>query len=192
MKNSKKNVIAEYEIEYNGQKVKVHKFKAKDRKALNYARPSLGACPNCLSRIGVNASGVQYCTGNKLKFWENEFIKFNTMDDKAKVEYLSNITEESQFLELYDRFNTQLAAEVKEDFNCGYINKIFFPVPSGNVTIPDPVKVSNLEKKLKRRLTEEELFGESELWECSGAIGKEYKKGAKRIRIALIKFPQDA
>jgi hypothetical protein len=190
MKN-KKNVIAEYEAEVNGQKVTVHKLKPKERKVSNNARSNDTTCPNCLSKLSLNDSGIKFCTGDKLQFWEKEFIKYEKLSDEKKAEYLVNISEDSDFLNLYDRWAYAQKDENKEPFTCGYTNKIFFPIPSSNITIPDPIKVLKVERKLGRKLTEEELYGESDLWEYKGMILKEYRQGSKKVKIPLVRFPED-
>lgn len=189
MKN--KNVIAEYETQIEGQVVTVHTIKPKEKKVISYGRPNTNHCPYCLSSLIVDGSGLQQCSGDKLLFWEGEFSKYFSMDEPSKVNYIQTLSEESQFFELFDRWVITLSLDSVEKFSCGYTNKIFFPMPSGNVTIPDPVRVSNVEKRLGRRLTEEELYGESELWQYAGMVLKDYRKNAKKIKIPLIRFPED-
>jgi hypothetical protein len=189
--SKKKNVIAEYQTEVSGQSVTVHKYKSKDKKAVSYGRPNPVNCPYCLSHLVTDSSGIQQCSGDRLLFWEKEFSKYHIMNDSQKVSYIKTISEESQFFELYDRWAFAQIPESEEKFNCGYTNKIFFPMPSGNVSIPDPVKVSYIEKKIGRRLIEDELYGEAELWQYGGQILKEYRKGARKVKIAIIRFPED-
>ena len=187
----KKNVIAEYQDDIKGQAVTIHKMKPKEKKVISYGRPNAVNCPYCLSHLITDVGGLQQCSGNKLEYWDREFTKFNELTDYLKGKYIETISEESQFFELFDRWAYSKKPDSEEKFNCGYTNKIFFPMPSGNVTIPDPVRVSNVEKKLGRRLTEEELYGESELWQYGGNIFKEYHKGARKVKIPLIRFPED-
>jgi hypothetical protein len=191
LSKSKKNVIAEYQEQIDGKTITVKRIKPKDKKAVSYGRPNAINCPYCLSHLITDVNGVQQCSGNKLEFWNKEFNKFNKLDEHLKRKYIETISEESQFFELYDRWTFAQVPENEEKFNCGYTNKIFFPMPSGNVTIPDPVRVTHIEKKLGRLLTEEELYGEVELWQYNGSIFKEYRKGARKVKIALIRFPGD-
>jgi hypothetical protein len=188
---SKKNVIAEYQEQIEGKAVTIQKFKPKDKKAVSYGRANTINCPYCLSHLTTDGGGIQQCSGNKLEFWDKEFNKFTKLNEHLKRKYIETISEESQFFELYDRWTFAQVPENEEKFNCGYTNKIFFPMPSGNVTIPDPVRVAHIEKKIGRSLTEEELYGESELWQFGRQILKEYKKGARKLKIALIRFPGD-
>jgi len=188
---NKKNVISEYQAQVNGQSVIVHKYKPKDKKPVSYGRPNAVNCPYCLSLLTFDAAGLQQCSGSKLEFWDKEFTKFSKMNDYKKRKYILTIAEESQFFELYDRWLYAQKPESKEKFNCGYTNKIFFPMPTGNVTIPDPMRVAYIQKRLGRELTEEELYGESELWLLGKIVLKDYKKGARKVKIALLKFPQD-
>lgn len=188
---NKRNVLAEYQDTVQGQDVTVFTIKPKDKKAVSYGRPNPVNCPNCLSHLTTDNAGLQHCSGDKLDFWDKEFSKFNKLNPHNRNKYLETITEESQFFELYDRWTYSKSPNSEEKFNCGYTNKIFFPMPSGNVTIPDPLKVSNIEKKLGRKLKEEELYGESELWQLGKRILKDYTKGCKKVIIPLIRFPQD-
>jgi len=188
---SKKNVIAEYQTEVEGQSVTVHKYKPKEKKAVSYGRPNSINCPYCLSHLANDSAGLQQCSGDKLEFWEKEFSKFSKMNDHQKREYVVTISEESQFFELYDRWTYAQNPEHEEKFNCGYTNKIFFPMPSGNVTIPDPMRIAHIEKRLGRALTEEEIYGEEELWQMGKMVLKEYKKGARKVKIPLLRFPED-
>jgi hypothetical protein len=188
---SKNNIIAEYQDNIEGISVTVHKIKTKDKKAVSYGRPSTINCPYCLSKLITDKSGLQQCSGDRLEFWDKEFYSFFKMNDYQKKNYIKNITEESQFFELYDKWVYTQNPESNEKFSCGYTNKIFFPIPSANVTVPDPIRMSYIEKKLGRPLTEEEIYGESELWQFGGSILKEYRKGCRRIKIPLIRFPED-
>jgi len=188
---SMKDVEFDYIEEIEGKSVTIRKIKPKAKKGISYGRPNYNICPYCNSKLDVDSVGLQKCTGDKLAFWHQEFEKFLTLEEKTKIEYIATISEESQFFELYDRWTFSQAPENDEQFNCGYTNKIFFPMPPSNVTIPDPVRVSYVEKRLGRALTEEELYGESELWQFGRQILKEYKKGARKLKIALIRFPGD-
>jgi hypothetical protein len=187
----KSNVIAEYQDQIEGIAVTIQKIKTKEKKVVSYGRPSAINCPYCLSTLVTDKSGIQQCSGNKLEFWEKEFLKMSKMNDYQRGNYIKTISEESQFFELYDRWAFAQVPANEEKFNCGYTNKIFFPMPSGNVTIPDPIRVSYIEKKVNRRLSEEELYGESELWQFGGMVLKEYRKGARKVKIPLIRFPED-
>jgi hypothetical protein len=186
-----KSIEFQYTEEIEGKSVTIHKIKPKAKKGISYGRPNYNICPYCNSKLDIDSAGLQKCSGDKLEFWQKEFIKFSKLGDNAKVKYITTISEESQFFELYDRWTFAQIPENEEQFNCGYTNKIFFPMPSGNVTIPDPVRVAYVEKRVGRPLTEEELYGESELWQFGRQILKEYKKGARKLKIALIRFPGD-
>lgn len=185
-----KNVITQYEDEYNGQKILVNKLKPKSKKVVSNARANLLNCPNCLSRIVLDNAGLNKCSGDRLMNWEKEFDSFTKLEDTKKVEYLKNISFDSMFLELYDRWSYSLT-NPDDKFDCGFTNKIFFPIPSCSVTIPDPAQIKRIEKKLGRKLTEAEVFGEKELFEYKGSIFEEYRKGAKTVSITLIRFPEE-
>lgn len=185
-----KNVINEYEDYYNGQVVTVHRLKSKDKKVVNTTRNVLINCPNCLSKIQLDQFGLYKCSGDRLTQWEKEFEQFSSLLDVKKAEFLKNISFDSMFLELYDRW-IYSKSNPEDPFGCGFTNQIFLPIPSCSVTIPDPAQVKRIEKKLKRRLTEEEIFGEKELFEYRGSVFSEYRTGAKIVKISLIRFPED-
>ena len=187
----KQDIFSEYETDYNGEKIFVKVFKVKEKKGPSYGRPSVNYCPYCLSHLKLNEIGLAYCTGDKLIHWEKEFIRYEKLSDQDKAAYMGVISDESEFLTLFDRWKYCQISEPKEQFDCGYTNKLFFPIPTCSVIIPDPIKVANIEYRLNRKLTEQELLGESELWEFGGSILSFYKKGAKRIKIQLIRFPED-
>lgn len=185
-----KNVISEYQDYYNGQLVTVHKFKPKDKKTVNTTRNILVNCPNCLSRIELDSFNSYKCSGDRLVQWHKEFEVFESLDDSKKLQFLKNISFDSMFLELYDRW-IYSKRNPEEPFDCGFTNQIFLPIPSCSITIPDPAQVKRIEKKLRRKLTEEEIFGEKELFEYRGSVFEHYRNGAKAIKISLIRFPED-
>lgn len=190
MNMKKKNIITEYEIEYEGQKVIVHKYKTKDKKTINNIRGNFINCPNCLSKMIVDNSGIQKCSGDRLGIWDSEFTKFDKLAEVYKIEYIKTLANDSMFFELYDRWNYAKNNQ-EETFDCGYSNKIFFPIASCSIIIPDPAQVVRIERKLGRKLTEEEIFGEKELFSYKGSIFEEYRDGARTIKISLLRFPED-
>lgn len=185
-----RNEIAEYNDVYEGQQVTVHKIKAKDKKVINNTRSNFSNCPNCLSKMILDENGLQKCSGDRLVTWELEFDKFNALDKSAQGEYLKNISFNSTFMELYDRW-VYAKSNPDDPFSCGFTNHIFFPIPSCTVIIPDPAQVSRIEKKLGRKLTEEEVLGEKELFEFQGSIFEKYRKGARTVKISMLRFPED-
>lgn len=189
MGKKRSDIIGEYELNYNGQNVKVTRHKAKDRKATHNARRAVVSCPHCLSTIRINEVGVWECTGDKLKSWEAEFLKFHGLNNEKKVEYIKGVSADSQFLELYDRWAYAYTTNNPKEFNCGYTNKMFLPISTVKVRLADPIFVKHLERKIGRKLTEEELRGEHELWYYNGMYLKKFKKGAKRVRIPHIILP---
>lgn len=190
MKKKNRNVIKEYESEYEGKKITVQKIKPKGRKAINNARSNFISCPNCLSKITLDSNGLQKCSGDRLQVWEKEFSNYEKLDDSKKLEYLKKISFNSTFMELYDRW-TYAKVNPEDPFNCGFTNKIFFPIPSCSIIIPDPAQTNKIEKKLGRKLTEEEIFGEKELFAYKGGVFEQYRDGAKTIKITLLRFPED-
>lgn len=190
MSKKNRNIISEYESEYNGQTVTIHRMKPREKKILNSSRSNLISCPNCLSKLGLDEGGLQKCLGERLLIWDLEFAKFHALDKEKQLAYLQNISFDSTFMELYDRWAYSLI-NPDDPFSCGYTNKIFFPIPSCSVIIPDPCQVKRIEKKLGRKLTEEEVFGEKELFFHRGGIFEKYREGAKTVKIVLLRFPED-
>lgn len=188
---SKKDIIAEFDIVYNGQTVTVKKFKPKEKRTNYNGARRVSVCPICMSLLKVNAAGLWECTGDRLKIWETEFEKYSAMSDLDKIDYLKNMSVDNMFLELYDKWAYAKAENKPEEYNCGYTNKIVLPIGTNRVKIPDPVRVKFIETSLKRKLTEEELYGEDELWIFRGQVSKNYKKGSKKVTISIITLPDD-
>ena len=93
-------------------------------------------------------------------------------------------------MDLYNRWqNAQELADY--EFECGYSNKIFTPNSRHRVTIPDPVQVKRIERHLGRKLTEEELHNESDLWQYSGQYFEKFRDGAKKVKIKHVAIPED-
>ena len=187
----KRNVDIQYETDYNGQKVVVTRFKPKERKVKSNARHIISNCPCCGSHLVLNEVKVWSCDGSKLKYWESEFIKLTSMNDIEKGEYLSNISSDSQFFDLYDRWKYAQEENKPEEFNCGYTNNIFLPVGSTRTIIPDPLYVKWLEIRLKRKLTEEELMNEGELYIRYKKVTDRWFKGSRKVIIPYIILPDE-
>lgn len=101
------------------------------------------------------------CSGDKLKVLEKSFIDLLETRDHEKW-LADNVTDKTKFLHLYRRWK-----EAKKDdstFNCGYSSTIFNPLPDTRITMPDPMQVARIEKRLKRKLSEEEKAGEDEIY----------------------------
>lgn len=188
---NKKDIISQYDIEYNGQIVKVTKLKPKDRKGAPNAARRISSCPSCLSVLKINAQGLWECTGDRLQLWDLEFARFDQLDDQAKALYIKNVSIDSRFLELYDKWVYAKKENKPEEFNCGYTNKIILPIGSGKTRIPDPIVTKRLETSLKRKLTEEEMYGEVDLWIKNRQVSLDYKRGARRVKIPIITLPDD-
>jgi hypothetical protein len=187
----KSNVISETQIDLDGQQVKVKKLKAKAKKRGRNDRSNSLTCPNCLSKLITNSIGVLECTGDRLKLWETEFVKFHKLNGEQKVEFLKTVSANGSFQELYDRWVYAQEQGVPEEFGCGYTNTLFPPMGTVKVRIPDPIVVKRIELKLGRKLTEEELIGESPLFAYQGRVLTEWRKRAKEIRIPYIILPDE-
>jgi len=172
--------------------IKVKKLKPKQKKKQFYAaRNTITNCPNCLSTMKLDRLGLWECSGDKLKIWEPDFVRYKSMDEQEKLKFLSNLSNSGRFLELYDRWLFAYNSDSAEPFNCGYTNVLFPLTGTAQITIPDPLYTKILEQKLGRPLTEEEIHGESELYSYKNKVLTEWKKGAKLIRIPFIILPNE-
>lgn len=187
----KSNVISETQIDLDGQQVKVKKLKAKAKKRGRNDRSNSLTCPNCLSKLITNSIGLLECTGDRMKIWEKEFERYYKLDDEKKVEFLKNVSANGNFQELYDRWVYARENELPNEFDCGYSNVLFPPSGNVKVRIPDPIFCKRIEQKLGRKLTEEELYGESPLYQYGGRILTEWRKRAKEIRIPFVILPDE-
>jgi len=187
----KKNLLKQYKSAYNGQEITVNVIKPCLKKEVNNARSNSLTCPNCLSKLTLDSNGNQQCSGSQLRIWEAQFASFSNLSDVNKVVYLKNISHDSIFLELYDKWNYSIVNNKPEEFNCGYTNKIFLPVSSCQTTIPDPIQLNIVEKNVGRKLTEEEVYGEKELYYTQGIVTEDFSAHSKKLKIRLIRFPED-
>lgn len=185
-KSLKKNQIKQYKDEWNGQEITVNRFKPKDKKGRSYGRTVVSNCPCCGSKLHLNDAQVWECTSDKLKYWESEFNKYAALNDAEKVQYLQNISSDSQFFDLYDKWKAE-----PQNFNCGYSNNIFLPIANTRTIIPDPIFVKKLEEKLKRALTEEELMNEGQLYFRHKKYSDKWFKGSKQVVIPYIVLPDE-
>lgn len=186
-----KNLLKQYKSTYNGQEITVDVLKPSAKKEINVARSNTLICPNCLSKLTLDTMGNQQCSSSQLKIWEAEFLKFSLLDDTNKTIYLKNISYDSMFLELYDKWAYSVATSSPAEFNCGYTNKIFLPMPNCQTTIPDPIQLCIIERNVGRKLTEEEIYGEKELYYNQGVVTEDFTKTSKKLKIRLIRFPED-
>lgn len=191
MKKKPRNLLKQYKTTYDGSEVTVNVLKPRHVKGVNHARRSNSHCPNCNSTLIVNENGLYECTSDKLAHWDKEFFKFYMMLPNEKVDYLTKISKDSMFFDLYDKWVYARENNSPDDFNCGYTNNIFLPIASNKSIIPDPCYVSFLEKRLKRPLTEEELRNETELWIKGKRVFTQYRKGAKMVEIPYILLPDE-
>lgn len=189
--SKKKNLLKQYKDTYNGQEIVVDVLKPSVKKELNVARSNTLICANCLSKLTLDSAGNQQCSGDHLKIWEVEFNKFSLLNETDKTEYLKNISYDSRFLELYDKWVYSVSVNKPEEFNCGYTNKIFLPMPNCQTIIPDPIQMSIIERNVGRKLTEEEIYGEKELYYTQGVITEDFTNTSKKLKIRLIRFPED-
>jgi hypothetical protein len=166
-------------------KINLQTLKPKRRKVGNNVRTNDRTCPNCLSALKVSTDGSWECTGNRLKFWEEEFKKFDLTVENEKENFLKNFSNPIKFLDMKDQWMKN------REINCGFNSRLFYPNTGYSVQMPDPIVVGKIEKGLKRTLTEEEIAGEKSLFKLDGVYLTEYKEGAERIDIPMISFPED-
>jgi len=189
---SKNKVISTSTIVIEGKEVTLKKFESKKKKKDNYKFVNRGSsCPNCFSKLKVDSEGHLYCTGDRLIYWESEFISYKNMNDKQKIKYLEGLGNNSRFLELYQGWEYALNSNGEEIFTCGYTNKIFPLLGNADVRIPDPLFVKTIESKLGRKLTEEELYEEQLIYFYAGNVYDKFKEGAKVLRIPWVIIPKE-
>jgi hypothetical protein len=139
----------------------------------------------------LDEAGTWQCSGDRLRVWESEFVKYRSMDKEKKVKYITDLSNSSRFLELFDRWEYAYNSNGKEVFGCGYTNILFPLNGSVQVRIPDPCFTKILEQKLGRTLKEEELYEEEELFFYAGRVLTKYREGAKVIRIPWVILPTE-
>lgn len=115
------------------------------------------SCPNCLSSLLINKQGYYECSGNNLKYWEEQFKLFDTMSSSEKAIYLDNLSDTGSFLELHLKWSFKDTEGHRSNFGCGYSHKTYSPINKLRTKMRDPVAVRFKEKKLGRKLTDEEL-----------------------------------
>lgn len=173
------------------QRIKITKLKPKKKRAIRNARHINTNCPYCLSTLKINEAGTYECTADKLKIWEAEFLKFNKMSDKEKINYLYKFSYPDKFEELYQRWNFQDENGNRVNYDCGYTNKLFNPISRFRSTMPDPALTKTIEGSLGRKLTQEELMGEVEIYRKGNSYFSDWKKGRNKVRIPWLEFPDD-
>jgi len=185
-----RRVIDSYETEYLGQKVTIKVGKPKEkRKQINRPK-NVTTCPECSSTLILNNIGVWQCTGDQLKQWENQFYKYSKLNEDDKVEFLKSVSDTGKFQYLFGRWEYSQESD-SQGFNCGYSNNINLPLPNSQSKLPDPLFVKHVERKLGRPLTEEEKWGEGDIWFYKGQYLNKYRKNSKRVKIPIISIPRD-
>lgn len=186
----KRNVIETFKAEHDGQVVTVERLKPKGPKKVRNKPRSTSICPECGSILKVGEHGSWECTGNQLEIWINQFYQYQRLNDDKKIEFLSKISDQSRFEYLFGRWEHS-QEEDGPDFDCGYTNKLYPPHSASKLRLPDPIFCKFLERRLGRKLTEEELYGEDHVYFYAGQYISKPRKGAKKIRIPKITFPDD-
>lgn len=192
MQVKNKNIINQYKDTYGTDIVTINVFKPKEKiKAVSHARDIYSSCPNCGSKLVINVMGAWECTSDKLDYWLEQFKKFMQYTPEQQVTYISKLTIDSNFLDLYDKWLTANTDNRPQDFNCGYTNNITLPIGSNRIIIPDPMFCKFLEIRLKRPLTEEELRNEATLYIRRGKIKTKWFLGSRAVVIPYIVLPDE-
>jgi len=186
----KRKIVKQYKDEYYGQEITVNRVEAKNRKKTKTPKRTKTTCPNWMSTLNLDKTKMWVCSGDRLQIWQKEFFRYYKFDEKSKKRYLMNLSDSGKFLELFDRW--VYSRRNNETFDCGYSNKIYPPLNSAVTKIPDPIFCLRIERKLGRPLTEEEIFGEDDLWIYNGQVLTKYRKNAKKIKIPFVLFPEEA
>lgn len=177
--------------DYNAKVKKLKYYGKKEAKSAFGLSDTI--CPCCSSRLVVNEVGVTECSGDRLKEWELSFLQYNKLSDEDKRKYIILQANSEQFVDLYEKWNIiDEKTGFRATFECGYSNKLANPISRFRTSLPDPVLVKRIERSLQRELTIEEKHGESAIWFREGAYSDKYKKGAKRVRVPQIIFPDGA
>lgn len=136
-------------------------------------------CPHCLSKL-IDDDGIMACKGDKLQVWTKDFKRYKNMDAAEKKKFLISFSDSERFVELYEKWSFVDEHGNRPNFTCGYTNQIFNPVPETRITLPDPMQVGQIERKLKRELTEEELIGHKPIF-----------INGKLVKLNMMVFPDD-
>ena len=188
----KNKVISISTIIIEGKEVTLKKLEYKKNKKDKFSFKNSGSsCPNCFSLLKTDSEGHLYCTGNRLIYWESEFISYKSMNDEQKAKYLDGLGNNSRFLELYDSWEYAQNSNGEELFTCGYTNNIFPLIGNADVRIPDPLFVKTIETKLGRKLREEELHEEELIYFYAGQVYDKFKEGAKVLRVPWVIMPRE-
>ncbi len=185
-----RRIIDSYETDYSGQKITVQVVKPKNKVVQKNRPRNVTSCPECNSTLILNNLGVWECTGDQIKQWDSQFRKYARLDEDGKVEYLKSVSDTGRFEYLFGRW--EYSQELEEvSFDCGYSNRIHLPLPDSKSRLPDPLFVKHVETKIGRPLSEEEKWGEHDLWFFQGQYFTKYRKNARKVRIPIITLPDD-
>lgn len=168
------------------KEVKVKKIKPRLKRKKTSTRKVEVSCPYCYSKLRVNDAGVLECSGDKLKIWEAEFYKYVKLNENDRKDYLDKLHNDySLFLELFERWERTNPKKLE----CIYTNQIFNPISRYRTSLPDPILVSAIEESLGRELTEEEKYGEVEIWREGKTYFSDFKEGRVKVKIPILIYP---
>ena len=164
-------------------------LKSKKEKVYNNAPDFSTTCPYCFSALIKNDVGVFECSGDKLAIWEKDFLKYHSLSEEKKKEYLKTISYIDLFEELYQKWNFIDESGKRVNFTCEYSNKLFNPIAKIKTQMPDPCLVRIIEESLNRKLTEEEKAGEMEIFKEGKKYFADWKRGRTKVKIPILEFP---
>jgi len=122
------------------------------------SRTKDNVCPHCMSKL-LDNNGVMECTGSRLTVWVEDFKRYEKMKSNEKQKFLISFSDSERFTELFSRWSHVDSTGNRPNFTCGYTSQIFSSLPDNRVLMPDPMQVKRLETSLNRKLTEEEITG---------------------------------
>jgi hypothetical protein len=172
-------------------KGKVVKLKPYKKKIKNNTRLVNNICPNCLSTLRIDVGGVWICSKDRLIHWEAEFLAYIKLNEEQKAKYLLRYQDDSQFLNLFEKWSVVESGGHRPLWGCDFSNKLFNPISKFRSYLLDPCLVKTIERQLGRELTEQEIRGESEIWQYGGQYFDTYRKDSKKVKIPVICFPTD-
>lgn len=185
------NVSNTKTVNTSENEVEVKRIKPKKAKALGNNRVVNTTCPYCLSKLVLDEFGLLNCSGDKLQIWEEEFVKYEKLDETKRKEYLKKYSDQSIFLDLFDRYVYTDEAGYRQKLVCVYSNRLGNPISRFTTNMYDPCFVATIERSLGRPLTEEEKAGEVEIWKEGKAFFIDYKKGRQKVKIPCLVYPDN-
>lgn len=134
------------------------KTKSKSKHKLRYKCPE---CGSVMHRNMIDGVLQEHCSNDSIPQHAKYFQEFYQLDERKKLDEMSKWTDQRH--ELFGAWWLSTKSP-KDPFVCTYKvdpKGYSIPIGSAKVLIPDPVQVAISEKILKRKLTENERYGET-------------------------------